>query len=147
MTIADEDEGSNKDLARRMDRQERNHAALAKDVASLAGTVERVALNQQHSDELTKLRFDSLDTGLGTLKDTLDRFMGRINALITGEVRMPQAEQMVNEYLAWRASVDKALDDQAVMNGQVRLLGKLAVLLITSNIASIAVAIFALVEK
>lgn len=123
---------------------EQNHAALAKDVASLAGTVSRVETNQKHAEELSKLRFDSLDVSVGTIRETLDRFMGRINAIISGEVRLPQSEQMMTDYFNWRAGVDRSLDEQAVLNGQVRMLGRLAVLLVSTNVVAVVAAVFAL---
>lgn len=128
---------------------EQNHEALAKEVASLAGTVARVELNQAHAAELNKLRFDSLDTSIGGVSATLDRFMGRINAIVSGEVKLPQAQQgekLVADYLAWREAVDSDREDQEVLNGQVRLVGKIAVLLISTNFLAIIAAIYALLN-
>lgn len=138
--------GSAQDLSRRMDRMEENHANLAREVGTLAGTVARVELNQKHAEELNKLRFDALDTAIKAIDGTLERFMGRINAIVTGEVKLPQAaqgERMVAEYLEWRKGVDTRLDNQDVLNGQVKLLGRLALLLVPSNLIAVAAAIYA----
>lgn len=144
--------GSSQDLSRRMDRIEQSHEALAGQVTSLAGTVARVELNQTHQAELNKLRFDALDTGLGTVKDSLERFMGRINAIVAGEVKLPGSEAMMAEHLKWRGTVDAKLeasegklDEQAVLNGQIKLLGRLAVLLVGGNVFGLVIAIVALI--
>lgn len=97
-----------------MDRLEQNHELLARDVTTLSATVARVELNQTHAADLNKLRFDALDVGLGTLKSTLDAFMARINGVVSGEIKLPQAvqgEQLVADYLAWRKVVDGRLED------------------------------------
>ncbi len=128
---------------------EQNHEALAGVVANLAGTVARVELNQTHQAELNKLRFDALDTGVGTVKDTLERFMGRINAIVTGEVKLPQAEQgerLVSDYLAWRKEIETRLDAQDVRNGKIDLLGKIAVILVGGNVLGLIVSVISLLK-
>lgn len=150
MTDVEARPGSGLDLSRRMDAMEKKHEELAKEVASLAGTVARVEQNQVHAAELNKLRFDALDLSIGNVGATLERFMGRINAIVAGEVKMPQAEEgerLVADYQAWRKEVDTDREEQAVLNGQVRLLGKLAVILVTSQVLAIVAALYGLVAK
>lgn len=156
--------GSSIDLSRRMDRMEQNHEQLAKEVAGLAGTISRVEINQKHAEELNVLRFTALDTAvksveatLGTavrsLEGTLGRFMDRINSIITGETRLPQNDALMQDYRDWRADVDEKLEasqakleEQAVLNGQVRLLGRLAVLLVSGNVLAIIAAVAAVLK-
>jgi len=92
-------------------------------VDTLAATVARVELNQTHQAELSKLRFDALDTSVGTVHGTLERFMGRVEGLITGEVRLPQSEKMLKDYENWHESVEDRLDklDPSLAN-RVRIL-------------------------
>lgn len=96
-----------------MDRLEQNHEALARDVTTLSATVARVELNQTHASELNKLRFDSLDTSITGVAGNLTSFMARINSIIMGETKLPQAvqgEELVADYRKWRAQVDQRLD-------------------------------------
>lgn len=144
--------GSGADLSRRMDQMERNHADLAKEVNSLAGTVALVVANQNHAAELNKLRFDALDTSVKASADKLGSFIDRVNGIISGEVKLPANEARIADWNQWRGNVDDKmeksegkLDEQAVLNGQVRLLGRLAVLLVTSNILALAAAIYSVV--
>lgn len=105
--------GSYIDLSRRMDRMEENHAVLAKEVGTLTGTVARVELNQRHAEELTKLRFDAIDTSLGTVTGKLDSFVTRIEGIITGEITTAQSKQgaeIMADYQKWRASVEERFD-------------------------------------
>lgn len=132
-----------------MERVERNHEALARDVNALAGTVQRVELNQKHAEELTKLRFDALDNGIRTVDKTLERFMDRINAIVSGEVKLPQAEQgekLVADYLGWRDTVEKRLDSGAVFEAQGKLIGRIAMILLTSNVIAIVSAVLAVIH-
>ena len=92
---------------------EQNHELLAKEVAGLTGTVARVEINQKHAEELNKLRFDALDQSIKNIDGTLERFMGRVNAIIAGEVKLPreaQAEADRADYLRWRERIDTDLD-------------------------------------
>src|SRR5689334_18000737 len=114
-----------------MDALEANHKALTNEVSSLAGTVARVELNQQHAEELNKLRFTSLDTAVSTLSSDLKGFMARIEGMISGEVDTQQSRQgreLVADYQKWRGEVDDALEKQAVLTGRLDLLGRLAVI-------------------
>lgn len=108
--------GSGQDVSRRLDRLEQNHADLSGRVTMLSGAVERVELNQKHAEELNKLRFDALDAGVKTIDSTLERFMSHI--------------------VAWREGVDSFL-------AQGKLLGRIVVLLVSSNLIAITAAIFA----
>lgn len=135
-----------------MDRLEQNHEGLARQVTGLEGTVARVELNQLHAEKLNEMRFAALGTAVQTVEgrvsavDTkLDAFMARIESIISGETQLPQArqgEKLVADYLAWREKTDGRLDAQDVRNGQIGLLAKLGVLLVTSNVIAIIVAIF-----
>lgn len=80
------------------------------ELRSLSAVVSRVELNQQHSLDLAKLRFDSLDTGTATIAATLDRFMGRINAIVSGEVSLPQNERLMSDFRKWQDDVNDQLD-------------------------------------
>lgn len=137
------------DLGRRIDRLEARHELIEGEVRVLAATVARVEQNQNHAVELNKLRFDALDTGLKSVSAQLVDFMRRIEAIISGETQTPamrQGEEMVADYRSWRTDVDHQLEAQAVMNGQVRLLGRIAVLLVSSNILAIAAAVYAILK-
>jgi hypothetical protein len=104
--------GSGADLSRRMDRMEQRQDSTDTKVTELASVVARVEMNQQHATELAKLRFDAVDTAVKNIDATLERFMGRINAIVSGEVKLPQTvqgEQMVSDYLLWRKAVDANL--------------------------------------
>lgn len=105
--------GSYIDLSRRMDNMEENHRVLSKEVGQLTGTVGRVELNQKHAEELTKLRFDSLDTSITSQSGKLDAFIQRIEGIITGEVQTAQGKQgveLVADYQKWRATVEERFD-------------------------------------
>lgn len=128
--------GSSADLSRRMDRIEEAHA-------SLATTVARVELNQQHAEELNKLRFSALDAAVGNVAGKLDSFMARVEGIITGEVETNQTRQgraLVEDYTQWRETVEARLDSADTLATQVRLLGRMAVLLPVGSIISAAVA-------
>jgi len=82
-------------------------------VTELATLVGRVEQNQVHATELATLRFNAVDTAVKTIDSTLDRFMGRINAVVSGEVKLPQAqagEQVMKDYLVWREKVEDRFD-------------------------------------
>lgn len=138
--------GSSIDLSRRMDRMEQNHEQLVKEVAGLTSTIARVELNQTHAEELNKLRFGALDVSVSNLGTKLDAFMARINALISGEVRLPQNDALMKDWRDWRADTEGRLDEQAVLNGQVRLLGRLAVLLVSGNVVALVVGVAAILK-
>jgi len=154
--------GSTQDVVRRMDRMEQKHEDLAREVGVLSSTVARVEQNQTHAAELNKLRFDSLDTGIGGVKDTLDRFMGRVEGIITGEIQTAQTktgQELVADYVKWRKETDERLsrtsspewrgqieerlDAQDVRNGKLDLLGRMVVILVGGNALAIFAAIYA----
>ena len=133
-----------------MDRIEARQDTIESKVTELASVVARVEQNQAHAEKLNELRFTALDTAVKSLGGSLDRFMERINGIISGEVRLPGNDALMKEWRDWRDGVnaklelsEAKLDEQAVLNGQVRLLGRLAVLLVTSNVVSIVIAIVA----
>ena len=124
--------GTYADLARRMDRMELKHEDLAKDVATLTATVGQVVLNQKHAEELNELRFKSLDTAVGQIGSDLKGFMARIEGMVDGTIQTAQSRQAAEtlaDYFKWRKEVDDERDAQKVMNGQVRLIGRIAILL------------------
>jgi transcriptional regulator with XRE-family HTH domain len=157
--------GSTQDVVRRMDRMEQKHEDLAREVGVLSSTVARVEQNQTHAAELNKLRFDSLDTGIGSVKDTLDRFMGRVEGIITGEIQTAQTktgQEMVADYVKWRKETDerlsrtstpewrdeveKRLDSFDKFETQGRLLGRITVILLGGNAIAIIGVIAALLK-
>ena len=132
-----------------MDRLEANHESLTREVSSLAGTIARVEQNQNHAEELNKLRFTSLDTAVGSLTADLKGFMARIESLISGEADTAQTREgreRYADYTKWRGEVDDALEKQAVLTGRLDLLGRLAVIVISTNVLAIAAAIYAVVN-
>ena len=117
------------------------------EVRTLAATVARVEQNQIHASELNKLRFDSLDLGIKSLAGQLDTFTKRVEGILTGEIETPtgrQGREIVADYKEWRQEVDDDREAQAILNGQVRLIGRLAVLLVSSNLLAIGAAIYAI---
>lgn len=125
--------GSAADLSRRMDALEKNHN-------SLAGTVQLIEQNQRHAEELNKMRFDSLETAVKGVGTDLKGFMARIEGMISGEIDTAQSREgraILADYKKWREEVDTTLD-------QVRFLGRLSVLLVSSNVLAIVAAIVAL---
>jgi hypothetical protein len=145
--------GSGADLSRRLEKVELNHESLAKEVAGLTSTVNQVELNQRHAEELNKLRFGSLDQAIITLRGEvaavggdLKGFMSRIEGLITGETELPQQRALMADWSSWRKDVDEDREGQRVLNGQMKLLGRLAVLLVTSNVLTVVGAAYALLS-
>lgn len=137
------------DLSRRMDRMEEKYDDLAREVASLTGTVARVESNQTHAEKLNELRFNALDTALSTVSGKLDGFMTRVESIITGEVETAQSKQgaaLVADYQRWRADVEERLDKHDTFETQGRLLGRIAVLLFTSNVIAFVAALAALMK-
>ena len=139
-----------------MDKLEERQGIVETRVSELGAVVARVEQNQVHAAELNKLRFDSLDTGVKGVTDTLERFMGRINAIVSGEVKLPQAaqgEKLVADYQEWRKGVDSKLgtiytseqrrdietrlDRHENTLAQVSLVGKIVVVLLSGNALAI----------
>ena len=131
--------GSGADLSRRIERLEHNYGELA-------ATVSRVEITLQHGDELNRLRFASLEGAINsTGKDIakvstdLEGFMARIEGLISGEIQTSatrQGAELVADYQKWRREVD---NDRS----RLALIGRIAVLLVTSNVLAWAAAIYA----
>lgn len=132
-----------------MDRMEEKHDDLAREVQGLTATVARVELNQKHAEELNTLRFTALDTALGSLSGKLDAFMGRVEGIVSGEIETAQSRtgaELVDDYRKWRDEVDDRLDTHDKFETQGRLLGRIAVLLVTSNLIAFVAAIAAVVR-
>lgn len=142
MTDTEARPGSAADLSRRMDRMEQRQEGFDQRLSSLAASVARVEQNQDHASELNKLRFDALDAGMRSLQIHLADFIKRVEGLVSGEVQteqMRQGREMVADYQRWRDQVDA---DRA----KLALLGRLAVLLVSSNVLAIAAAIYAVMN-
>lgn len=103
--------GSYADLARRMDRMETRQDTLEVKVTELTTLVGRVEQNQVHATELATLRFNAVDQAVKTIDLTLERFMGRINAIVAGEVQLPQAAEWARTTHEWRTKVERRLDE------------------------------------
>lgn len=141
--------GSAPDMARRLDRLEARHEALEGEVRTLATTVGRVEQNQVHAVELNKLRFDALDTGIKALDAGFRDFRKRIEGIIEGSVETAQSRagrELVTDYQAWRRDVDEDRERQAVLNGQIKLLGRLAWLLASTNILALVAGVYAVIK-
>ena len=136
-----------------MDRIEARQDTIESKVTDLASVVARVELNQIHADRVSDLQFKALDGAVKNIDGALERFMGRINGILSGEVRLPQNDALMQEWRDWRDDVNKRLeqsegklDEQAVLNGQVRLIGRITVFLVTSNIIAIIAGIAAVLK-
>ena len=108
----------------------------------MSAAVARLSQNQDHATELSKLRFDALETGMRGIGSQLAEFIKRVEGMVTGEVQteqMRQGQALVTDYRKWRDEVD---EDRA----KLALLGRLAILLVSSNVLAIAAAIYALVK-
>jgi hypothetical protein len=132
-----------------MDRMEEKHDDLAREVQGLTATVARVELNQTHAAELNTLRFSALDTAVGGIGGKLDNFINRIEGIVSGEIVTAQSKsgaEMVEDYRTWRSGVEDRLDRHDKFETQGRLLGRIAVLLVTSNLIAFVAAIAAFVR-
>lgn len=116
----------------------------AKQIGSLAATIDRVEENQRHAEELNKLRFAALDTSVSTLTADLKGFMSRIESLITGETQTTQQRQLFEEHNRWRASVEERLEESGELSTQVRLLGRVAVFVTGGSLIGVLAAVVAL---
>lgn len=155
--------GTAADLSRRMDRMEENHDTLVANVNVLQATISRVELNQQHAEELNKLRTDATTLSLVSLESKLGAFMARIDSLMTGETttsstreilsryeafrqdvesRLPARDE-VTQYRLWRERVESRLDEADVLATQVKLLGRVALLLLSGTVVSTVAALYA----
>lgn len=153
--------GSAADLSRRMDSLERNHESLAGEVRTLSQQVASVAQSVKHQGDLYERDFKSLNEGVTRVASNLDRFMNRIEGIITGEIKTAASRDLASakeeaervgapimaDYLAWRKEVDGKLDQVEVFNGQLRLMGRLGMFLLTSQAIAIVAAVYSLLNK
>jgi len=128
-----------------MDRMEVSHEVLAKEVAGLTTTIARVELNQNHAEEVNKLRFDSIALGLSTLESKVTTFITRIESIIDGSASTAQSragEQMVKDYRLWRDSVEVRLDEADTLAIQLRFLSRIIVALTGGSLIATACAVY-----
>ena len=96
---------------------EQRQDTLESKVTDLAAIVSRVETNQSHATELSKLRFDALDNGLGSLTGQLKDFIKRMEGLISGEIQTAAGRQMLDEYNRFRQTTTnriEAIEDRTV---------------------------------
>jgi len=108
----------------------------------MSAAVARLSQNQDHATELSKLRFDALETGQRAIGAQLTEFMKRIEGVMTGEVQteqMRQGRELVEDYQSWRRDVD---GDRA----RLSLLGRLAIIALGGNALAIAAAVYAAIK-
>lgn len=103
------------------------HEDLAREVAAQRNTLSRVEANQIHAEKINELQFAAMNTSLGQINTAIDRldpqlpqkvteigtkldkFMERIEGLMSGEVQTNQtreATELVKDYQMWRRDVD-----------------------------------------
>lgn len=108
--------GSNADLARRMDRMEQRQDNQETQLRDLAAVVSEIRLGVAHGSELSKLRFDALDTGLNASRTDLAAFMKRIEAIMSGEIQTAQGKAMMDQYTAF---VRESIEDRKNIRDRV----------------------------
>ena len=109
--------GTFADLSRRMDRMELRQDNAENRLTELTASVTRIELNQSHATELSKLRFDSLDTGLNALKLQVSDFSKRFEGIMSGDIETPQLRQqrdLLANWSQWRHEVDELHDAREV---------------------------------
>lgn len=111
--------GSTADLARRLDRVEHRQDTLEGKVDSLSATVGRLEVSAGHASELSKLRFDAIETNLSHGFEEAGRRWARIEAIISGEVVTPQTKMMLDQYQNF---VESSTKDRIHLNQRVSLL-------------------------
>lgn len=125
----------------------------------MAAVVSRVELNQGHQLEVSKLRFDAIDIMMKTQAETekgldakLTAFMLRIDSLMSGETQTAMTRDILADYAKrnsdlaiWQKEVDDDREEGKVFHAQVALLGKLAYILVSTNIVAVVIAIAAAV--
>jgi seryl-tRNA synthetase len=144
--------GTTADLSRRMDRMEVSHEALAREVAGLTTTIGRVELNQNHAEELNKLRFDSVNQSIVQVEGKLDKhassfnaFIERIEGIIDGTIQTGQTregQKVLAEYELWRGTVETRLDEASTLAIQLRFLSRIIVVLTGGSLVATATAVF-----
>jgi hypothetical protein len=90
-----------------MDRMEQRQDSMESTLASLSGTVARVESNQNHAEELNKLRFDGMKTSIDTLTGTVGAFIARIEGIIDGSVQTNQTRQGAEVMAAYLKFVER----------------------------------------
>lgn len=145
--------GSAADLSFRVERLER-------DLSSLTGTVSLIERNQQHAEQLNKLRFDSLDKVVDALHGDLKAWMTRMEGVFTGEVQTAAARDLktakdtaeregatvMADWTRWRAEVDDDREHAVVMAGQLSLLGKMVIVVFGSSALALLAGLYALAQ-
>lgn len=154
--------GSTVDLSRRMDRMEISHEALAREVGVLTTTISRVEMNQNHAEELNKLRFDALGNTLSGIETKIGTFITRVEGILSGEISTAQSkvnQDLLSDYRQWRGRVDAALSgiddyekfrdgtnerlEEAIeLRTQVRLLGRIAIFATGGSLLGTILAIY-----
>lgn len=113
--------GSGPDLARRMDRMESRQDEQAKQIADIRSAVDLVVVNQRHADEINSSRHELLKAAIADVGKEFKDFSARINALISGEIRLPQQTEMLADWTGFRGKTESRLDaledQQAKTNG------------------------------
>lgn len=126
------------------------------ELRTLAATVGRVETNQNHAEELNKLRFASLETSVNGIAAQLAAFISRMEGIITGEVQTAQTRQgaeIMADYMRWRKEVDadrvniwskekkqeieSRLDAQDIRNGRIDLVARVVWGLLGGNVVVI----------
>jgi len=128
-----------------MDRMEVSHESLAREVAGLTTTIARVELNQNHAEEVNKLRFDSIATGLSTVDTKMSTFITRIESIIDGSASTAQSragEALVKDYQLWRETVEVRLDEADTLAIQLRFLSRIIVALTGGSLIATACAVY-----
>jgi hypothetical protein len=132
-----------------MDRLETAHEALVVQVSGLSTTIARVEQNQTHSEELEKLRWDALNLSLNQMDARVQRqterltaFIERIDKILSGEIITARSSEMLAEYKEWHDSVEERFGEANTLAVQVKLLGRLAMLLVGGSIITTTVAVY-----
>ena len=139
--------GTTASLEVRVARLEAQYDRIDAKVDDLGAVVARVELNQKHSEEVAKLRYDGLDSGLRTLTSKTETFIDRIDKMISGEVPNRNAERQLEEWTEWRKTVNQGLGQSGELRTQMRLLGRLAIFLTGGSLIGTGLAIYAVFFK
>lgn len=121
-------------------------------VDDLSAVVARVELNQNHAEELNKLRFDAVNQSIVQVEAKLDKqagllgdFMSRIERIMTGELDTAQTRQgqaLVADYQKWRTATDDRLDQFEMLSTQVRFFARIAVTFTGTSLIATACALY-----
>jgi hypothetical protein len=138
--------GTIADLARRMDRIETRHETLEGEVRALTNTVGRLEQNQLHGQELARLRFDAIDVGVRTNNAMLTDFIHKLDGIVTGDVKTYAARELDTDWTVWRSAVDKDRQNATEFITQGRFLGRLVLIVLSTNILALAAGLYALTQ-